>query len=88
MSDQVNDDFPPVLKVAQAAKYLQIGPKVVRELFFTGKLRGFTIGKSVRLDRESVIRFGRGEVSATMNQIGADRYGSLPQRRQRRPMGR
>ena len=80
-------DLPPVLKVAQAAEYLQISARSVRELFFTGRLKGFSFGKAVRLDRDSVIAFARGEVPASQNQIGAD-HDCIQKGRQRRSLGR
>lgn len=80
------DDLPPVLKVAQAARYLQIASRSVRELFFMGRLRGFCFGKAIRLDRDSVIAFGRGEVPESRCQTGVTNE-RLQKGRQRRSLG-
>lgn len=55
-------ELPPVLTVAQASEYLQISSRRVRALFFMDRLKGFVFGKAIRLDRDSVVSLGRGEV--------------------------
>ena len=53
--------LPEVLTVKEASGYLRVGVRKVRALFFLGKLAGFQNGKAVRLSRESVVAYGRGE---------------------------
>lgn len=59
-----NDGLRAVLTVSEAAEYLRISPRKVRALFQQKQLSGFRVGKSIRLTRDGVLSFARGEVPA------------------------
>ena len=52
-------DAPDVLTVQQIAKLLQIGRNSAYELVRSGEIKSVTIGRQIRVSKESLLEFVR-----------------------------
>jgi excisionase family DNA binding protein len=53
------------MTVAEAAEYLKLHPNTIRAMWRDGVLRGGQYKRAIRLDRESVLAFHRGDAART-----------------------